>query len=187
MSDGAFDTTSYSLLVQRIQDGDSAAESEFVTQFRPRVLLIASARMRDREAAHDLTQDVLMAVLTGLRRGQLREAEKLPAYVQGTLKNLANNYLRAQQRRGECGLDVVTEAWRNPVEEREWEERRRLIVEEIKQCSDIDQKILLYGMVDGHSSEEIAKKLGLSHDAVRARKSRVIRKITEKFSSLSQK
>ena len=181
MSDSNVDASRDRELVLRIQAGETTAEHEFVTRFRPRVLLIAVARMRDRDAAHDLTQDVLIAVLLGLRRGQLREPEKLPAYVQGTLKNLANNYLRNREHRSECSLDSLLEASKDSVAEREVEERRRLVAQEIGNCNIVDQKILLYGLVDGHSLEEIAKRLGMSHEAVRARKSRVIRRITKKF------
>lgn len=174
-------------LVERIRSGDPAAEEALVVQYRRQILLIATVRTRDREAAHDLAQETLMAVLQAARAGQIREAEKLAAFIQGTARNLINNYLRSRARLSECNLEAVHEAGSDSVAEREFQERRRLVQEEIRGCNVLDQKILLYSLVDGHSLAEVAKRLELSHEAVRARKSRVIKRITKKFAGLSQK
>ena len=72
------------------------------------------------------------------------------------------------------------------MEELESLERRRLLQRELESFSAIDRKILLLSLVDGHSLADVALKLNLSHDAVRARKSRAVRKITSKFAGLSQ-
>src|SRR5262249_22348806 len=92
-------------LAERIHRGDEAAEEELVNAYRRGILAIATARVRDREAALDLTQEVLMAALRALREGHLREPEKLPAFIQGTARNIINNFLRTRIRRSECPLD----------------------------------------------------------------------------------
>src|SRR5215470_4033362 len=92
-------------LVERVRAGDIAAEEELVSTYRRGVFAIAAARTRDREAALDLTQEVLIAVLKAVRGGQLREPEKLAAFVHGIARNLINNYLRVRVRRAECELD----------------------------------------------------------------------------------
>jgi len=175
-------------LVDRIRAGDPTAEEQLVAQYRRGILLIATVRTRDREAARDLTQEILIAVLLALRKGQLRESAKLPAFVQGTARNLINNYLRTRIRRSECDLEGVEEiASADPVQELESGERQRLVRRELAAFSVADQQILLLSMVDGHSLAEVAQRLNLSHDAVRARKSRMLKKITKKFVDLSQK
>src|SRR5215469_17837179 len=80
-------------LAQRIFEGDPSAEQELVTTYRRGVLITANARTRDYEAALDLTQDVLVAVLKALREGKLRQPDKLSAFVNGVARNLINNYL----------------------------------------------------------------------------------------------
>jgi DNA-directed RNA polymerase specialized sigma24 family protein len=45
----------------------------------------------------------------------------------------------------------------------------------------MDQQILRLSLVDGYSLAHVAEKLHLSHEAVRARKSRLIRRIAKKF------
>jgi RNA polymerase sigma-70 factor (ECF subfamily) len=173
------------VLAQRILAGDRSAEDELVTRYRRGVFVIAVARTRDRDAALDLTQEILIAILKALRGGQLRESAKLSAFIQGTARNLINNYLRAKAHHAEVELD--DEAYSaDPVEELESLERRRLVQRELESFSITDRQILLLSLVDGHSLAEIAQRLNLSHDAVRARKSRAVRKITKKFARMSQ-
>ena len=173
-------------LAERIRSGDPAAETELFSAYHRAVLLIATARTHDREAARDLAQEVFIAVLKAVREGQLREAEKLPAFIQGTARNLINNYLRTRVRRGECELADTEVRGGNLVEQLESAERQSLVRREIESFSAVDQQILLWSLVDGHSLVEIAARLSMSHEAVRARKSRMVKKITKKFAGASQ-
>jgi len=174
-------------LVARVQAGDPAAENELVNTYRRAVLLIASVRTRDREAARDLTQETLLAVLKAVREGKVRDAQKLSAFVQGTARNVINNFIRSRARRFECDLESAAEPVTDPIADIELAERQRLIRRELESFSGTDQQILLLSLVDGHSLVEVAQRLRLSHDAVRARRSRMIRKITKKFAQLSHK
>ena len=174
-------------LAARIRAGDRQAEEEFATAYGRAVMVIATVRTRDREAARDLAQEIVIAVLKALRDGQLREETKLTAFVHGTARNLINNYIRSKSRRPECDLDSVVEPSSDPVEKLECADRERLIRRELESFGPMDQQILLLSLVDGHSLVEVAQRLELSHDAVRARRSRMIRKITKKFASMSQK
>lgn len=172
-------------LVQRIRAGDPLAEEELVNNYRRGLLVIATVRTRDREAAQDLAQEVLIAVLKALRDGQLREAQKLGAFIQGTARNLINNYLRLRSRRPESDLDSIQEPSTDPVKELESADRLWRIRQELENFSPVDQQILLLSLVDGHSLLEVAERCKMSHDAVRARRSRMIRKITKKFGGVS--
>ena len=188
MATGADASASQSkTLIGRIRTGDECAEDELVRLYSRPLFAIAAARTGDREAARDLTQEVLMAVLQAARNGKVRESDKLAAFIQGTARNLINNYFRIRGRRAECSLEAVAGAGRDPVEEHEAAERSRLVRQELKSYSVLDQQILLFSLVDGHSLAEVAERLKMSHDAVRARKSRLIKKITKKFGGLSQK
>ena len=84
-------------------------------------------------------------------------------------------------------MDPATAYAPNLVEELESAERRRLVRLELESFSLADQQILLLSLVDGHTLVEVAQRLSMSHDAVRARKSRLLRKITKKFERMSQK
>jgi len=174
-------------LAARIQAGDRSAEEQLFHTYQRSVLLIAAARTRDREIARDLTQEVFIVVLGALREGRLREADKLAAFIHGTARNIINNFLRTRARHAECELDEASAAAGNVIEELESAERQRLVNQEIASCSPVDQQILLWSLVDGRSLAEIAERLEMSHEAVRTRKSRLVKKFTKKLSKLSHK
>ena len=96
------DRTPEALLADRIRAGDRSAEEELVKKYRAGVLMIATARTRDPEAARDLVQEIFIHVLKAARDGQLREPEKLGAFIQGTARNVINNFLRTRTRSAEC-------------------------------------------------------------------------------------
>jgi RNA polymerase sigma factor (sigma-70 family) len=174
-------------LAQRILGGDRSAEDELVKAYGRGVFAIAAARTHDREAARDLTQETLVAVIKALREGQLRDVCKLGAFIQGTARNIINNYQRRQARRSECELVSADVPGVDPVEERESAERQLLVRQALQAFSVTDQQILLLSLVDGHSLDEVARRLNMSYDAVRARKSRMLRKIKKRFAHVSQR
>ena len=172
---------------ERIRHGDRAAEEELVKTYRRGLVLIIAERIHDADSAPDLAHDVLIAVLRALRDGRVREPEKLSAFIHGTARNLINDFLRGHFRRAECALGEVELPSREPWEEHESEEQQRLLRRELESYGPIDRQILLWSLVDGRSLVEIAKSLEMSHSAVSARKSRLVRKIIQKFSEMSQK
>jgi RNA polymerase sigma factor (sigma-70 family) len=178
-------TISGTSLAERIRAGDSSAEEDLVRTYGRGVIAVARIRTGDPEAARDLAQQVLLEAVKALRRGELREADKLAAFIQGIARNLINNFLRTRVRRGECPLDTVELNTRDPVEEQELAERQRLVQTEISSFNAIDQQILFWSLVDGRPLAEIATSLNMSHEAVRARKSRAIRKLKSRFTSVS--
>lgn len=179
--------TAHASLVERIRAGDSAAEAELYAAYSRGIFLIATVRTRDSEAARDLTQDVFLAVLAAVRAGQLRDAQKLPAFVQGTARNLINNFLRSRAHRAECELPDAELRGGNLIDDLELAERQRLLHRELDSFAPLDRRLLVWSLLEGHSLVDIAKRLNLSHDAVRARKSRLIKKIAEKLAALSQR
>jgi RNA polymerase sigma factor (sigma-70 family) len=178
-------TISGTSLAERIRAGDPSAEEDLVRTYGRGVLAIARVRTGDPEAARDLAQQVLLEAVKALRRGALREAGKLAAFVQGITRNLINNFLRTKVHRAECSLDAAELNTRDPIEEQELAERQRLVQVAIRSFSAIDQQILFWSLVDGRPLAEIATSLNMSHDAVRARKSRAIRKLKSRFASVS--
>src|SRR5687767_12969892 len=62
---------------------DAVAEAEFCRRFAPRVRLYGLRHLRDRHAAADLVQQVLMTTLERLRAGSLRDPERLASFICG--------------------------------------------------------------------------------------------------------
>src|SRR5215212_469929 len=82
-------------LVSRIREGDEEAETRLVELFSRAVRVMVRVRTGRRLDEQDLTQEVLMAAITGVRRGQLREVDRLGAFVAGIARNVINNRLRS--------------------------------------------------------------------------------------------
>jgi RNA polymerase sigma-70 factor (ECF subfamily) len=175
------------LLDRRIRDGDSSAEDELVSRFSRPVFVMLLARLGDVEAARDLAQDVLLSVLRALRDGKLEQPERLAAFVRGTAKNLANNYLRTQQRRRIRGETDWQSSDPDPEFRLEQREEAKLVEIALRDLASRDRKILLWTLVDGRSATEVAARLGMSPGAVRQRKSRALGRIRRRFRKLSRK
>lgn len=78
-------------LVRRItrQDGAREAEAELCRRFAPRIRLYGLRHLRAPDAAADLVQAVLLAVLRAAREGRIAEPERVDRFVLGTCRNIA--------------------------------------------------------------------------------------------------
>src|SRR5690349_13824654 len=91
--------TDHAPLVRRIREGDPLAEDELVRLFERRVFWVVRRRIQEHETSRELADDVMMAVVCALRDGRLQDAGKLRAFIYGTARNLANNYVRSRASR----------------------------------------------------------------------------------------
>ena len=168
-------------LVARIQSGDRAAEARIVELFAPAVQAMARVRSRGTVDQQDISQDVLIAVITALRRGQLRDSERLGPFVAGVARNVISNELRGRRTRPSQPLaeeDVPVADLRDEMARRD---RARMLRAALEEMSDADRRILVLTLVQGLKSGEIASRLGLDDQVVRARKSRAVRRLTERI------
>ncbi len=175
-------------LVRRIQQSDAPAEEELGAYFHPRVVTLAAVRLRDTEAAREIAQETLLAVILAVREGKVREPEKLPAFVYGTARNLVNNHLRSRSQKPDpepLPADVAAPSASPAVEE---VEQRRIVVRAALQClNQLDRKILLHTLVEGRNPREIAPLVGMSAENVRTRKARAIKAVIEEMGKLTRK
>lgn len=168
-------------LAARVQAGDRAAETRIVELFSPAIRAMARVRARGAVDQHDVCQDVLIAVITALRRGQLREVERLAAFVAGVARNVISNELRVRRNRTGQPLeadDVAIADLRDEMAERD---RARMIRSALGDVTPGDRQILVLSLVQGLKSGEVATRLGLDPQVVRARKSRALRRLIERM------
>jgi RNA polymerase sigma factor (sigma-70 family) len=166
----------WAFLVARIRERDPAAEEDLVNFFLPRIYTMLVTRTRDREAARDLTQDVLLSVLGALRNGQLRRPESLESFIYGTARNQLSSFARGTWKRNNP-VPVSADGPFDPASQLAIADRSAQFVEALKQLSTVDRQILLLSLVDGKKPREIASLLGYSPEALRKRKSRAVRRI----------
>jgi len=163
---------------ERIERGDPEAEEWLIQTFYGRIYALAVVRTRDREVAQDLTQEIMLAVLQALRRGNLHHRSSLPGYVYATARNCVSYYFRT--RKLETGIPEQGLADRllpDPEESFHAKERKQIVVKAISALGTSEQRILRLTLVEGLKSGEIAERLGLKSEVVRKRKSRAIQKL----------
>lgn len=168
-------------LVARIRSGDADAEGRLVEMFSAAIKAMTRVRTREKLDGEDVCQDVLIAVLTALRRGQLRDAERLGAFIAGVSRNVINNQLRSRaSRRIEplTGDDIQIGDLREELARRD---HRRMLRAALNEVGPVDRRILVLSLVHGLKSGEVAERLALDPQVVRARKSRALRKLIDRL------
>ena len=90
---------------------DSAAEAELYRRLWPRVRLYGMRHLRDRHAAADLAQQVLLMTLERLRAGEVREPERIASFVLG-----ASRMTVLEIRRGTRRRETLLETWGDAAE-----------------------------------------------------------------------
>jgi len=165
-------------LVGRIRSGDEQAEARIVDLFSRPVRMMVRVRAGRRLEEDDVVQEVFVAALTSLRRGQLRDADRLGAFVAGIARNVINKRLRNTRRAaveplaGNAGAAVAD--LREEIARRE---RRASVRRALDDLAPEDRRILVLTVIEGLRSSQIAQRLGLTEEAVRARKSRALKRL----------
>jgi RNA polymerase sigma factor (sigma-70 family) len=184
-SEGAIDREEHPL-AERIRGGDPSAEEELVERYHRPVYSVAAARTRDPEAAQDLAQEILLAVLEALRAGRLENVERLSAFVQGTARNRINTYLAALYRERNRQLAPPALPVATPDDRYEQTEKATVVRRALEGLAPQDRKILLLTMVDGLKPGEIAARLGISSERLRKRKSRALQRVRKAVEKMSR-
>jgi RNA polymerase sigma-70 factor (ECF subfamily) len=184
------DTMDLPGLVRRVASGDSSAEHALIEHVAPRVRAMTLARTRDVDLARDLTQESLIAILVAARKGQIRDLDRVAAFVCGVARNIINNHHRRTTKLQESPLDdellhsglpgLIARSGDEEID------RQRLMARALSTLGASDREVLLLTLVDGLKPGEIAEKTGLSPDVVRTRKSRALKRVLEAIGSQSQ-
>jgi len=81
-------------LVRKIQAGDAAAESELVSRYGRGVTILIRRASSDASAVDDLYQLTFQIALEKIRRGDVREPEKLSGFICSLARNLVIDHFR---------------------------------------------------------------------------------------------
>jgi len=85
-------------LVSRIRAGERQAEVELVERYSPLVKVIIRRKVSDTTVADDLYQEIFWTVLEKIRRGGVREPERLSGFVCGVARNHVMHHFRRMAR-----------------------------------------------------------------------------------------
>jgi RNA polymerase sigma-70 factor, ECF subfamily len=163
-------------LARRLAAGDREAEAELFRRLAPRVRLYGLRHLRDRAAADDLAQDVMMMTFDGLRSGKVRQPEQLASYVLGTCRKVVADVRRCVERRQRLlerhGRELLplASAAEPPLD-----------LERLAHClaglSERERTIVVLSFYADRSSDQIGDELGLSAGNVRVVRHRALARL----------
>lgn len=118
-------------IVRRIIAGDSAAEDEVVRRYRQGVAVIIDRIVRSQSATDDVSQETFKIVLEKLRRGDLRQPERLSGFVCSVARNAAIDYIRRarqlQNREENCDAEHIPDPAPSQFDEILKQEKARVV------------------------------------------------------------
>lgn len=164
-------------LGKRISTGmDRDAEAELFRRMAPRVRLYGLRHLREEQAAQDLVQQVLIAVILALRASRLREQEKLASFVLGTCRmtvlDLRRGAYRKQQLLEYFGAEFV-DAFEPSM--------LHLDTEQLTRCLQVlkerERAVVVMTFYDEQSGAEVAAFLRVSEANVRVIRHRAIHQL----------
>jgi len=154
-------------LVRRILAGERSAEEELVCRYTRGVTIIVRRIVKDPSVTEDLCQETFRLVLEKVRRGDLREAERLSGFVCSLARNLAIDYFRQAARRETLEDMEATRPLPDPAPDqlslllqKEKAKAIRQVLKELK--SERDREVLYRFYIAEEEKDQICTDLGLS-------------------------
>jgi RNA polymerase sigma-70 factor, ECF subfamily len=166
-------------VVRRIGSGhDPEAEGELFCRMAPRVRLYGLRHLRDRQAADDLAQQVLITTLEALRAGRLREPEKLASFVLGTCRMTVLDLRRGAERRArlleQFGEDLLVPP-QPSIPELDDEQLTRCV----QTLKERERTVVVMTFYDERTGADVAAFLGVSEANLRVIRHRAIHRLRE--------
>jgi RNA polymerase sigma-70 factor, ECF subfamily len=155
-------------LVRRIVDGDRDAERELVERYWRGIRIVLGRSSRDRAALDDLCQDTFRIALEKIRRGDIREPERLSGFMVMLARNLAIEHHRRVARQAErlqesAASDREPLGPADPLERLLQAENAQVVRQVLAELpSDRDREILFRYYLAEEDKDRICADLGLS-------------------------
>ncbi len=156
-------------LVRRITAKDLQAEEEMILRYRAGVFQIIYQIVRNWSTAEDLCQETLMKALEKIRRGEVREPEKLSGFICGIARFIAIEYIRKMRATMKIENTDVAEYIPDPspdpaeqLLDKERAETVRKVISELKVSR--DREVLYRYYILEEEKDKICSALNLTRD-----------------------
>ena len=157
---------------------DSAAEAELYRRLAPRVRLYGLRHLRDRQAAADLVQQVLLMTLERLRAGEVREPERIASFVLGACRMTVLEMKRGERRRSE-----LLETYTDKDEVFDAPEPLALDPDRLAVClealSERERSVVVMSFFADKAADEVGREIGTSGGNVRVIRHRALGRLRE--------
>lgn len=152
---------------------DAAAEAELYRRLAPRVRLYGLRHLRDRAAAADLVQQVLLMTLERLRAGEVREPERIASFVLGACRMTVMEMRRGQKRREEIlALHADNQEAFEAPEPLALDPHR--LAGCLERLSERERSVVVMSFFADKAADEVGAELGLSGGNVRVIRHRAL-------------
>jgi RNA polymerase sigma-70 factor (ECF subfamily) len=159
---------------------DIAAEAELYRRLAPRVRLYGLRHLRDRQAAADLVQQVLLMTLERLRAGKVREPERIASFALGTCRMTVLEMRRGEQRRSE-----LLEKWVPASAGMTYEAQEPLALDPdrlaacLEALSERERSVVVMSFFADKAADAVGAELGISGGNVRVIRHRALGRLRE--------
>ncbi len=156
-------------LLSRVREGDRRAFARIYEQYRPKLCRAAYRRLRDRDTAEELVQEIFTKLW--VRRGALRIEQSLDQYLYRSLRYEVINHCRAlavreryasQYRHGTAPHDEPTQHLLA------YNELNARMEKELDKLPEKCRAVFELSRHQGYSTVQIAEALGISPKTVEA-------------------
>jgi len=172
-TDSAVDWTE---LVARIQRGDDAGMEELYRLFA-RGIRFYLCRQLGMQELDDKVHDTFLIVVQAIRRGDLREPERLMGFVRTVVRRQVAAHIDqvVHSRRDEMHLDLgvrVADRQRDPEQNMAHQQKNDFMLDILRQLSERDREVLTRFYLHEETQEEICGEMNLTETQFRLLKSR---------------
>jgi RNA polymerase sigma-70 factor (ECF subfamily) len=156
---------------------DREAEAELYRRFARRVRLYGRRHLRDAHLAEDLMQQVMLVTLDALRRGRLREPERIASFVLGTCRMSLIDLKRTAARRDRLleryGEDLIPDDPREPASALD----RERLIGCLERLSERERSVIVASFFDGDDAQDVGSALNVSAGNVRVIRHRALERL----------
>jgi RNA polymerase sigma-70 factor (ECF subfamily) len=151
-------------------------ETALCKRFAGRIRAYGLRHLRNEQAARDLVQHVLLAVIEASRAGRIEDPERIDAYVLGTCRNASRDMRRGalrQDRVADAMAAVVPSGW-----EPDWSGPDRLRLQGcLQKLEPRDRAVVIMTFMEEQTAEAIAAALAVSPGNVRVIRHRTLARL----------
>jgi RNA polymerase sigma-70 factor, ECF subfamily len=176
-------TVDWAALVALVKAGDDAGMEQLYKLFSRGIRYYLCRQLGPQEL-EDKVHDTFLIVVNAIKRGDLREPERLMGFVRTVVRRQVAAYIETavHTRREQTDLETgvtVADRRQNPEQEAIVREKSELMKSALAQLSDRDRDILVRFYLKEQSQEQICQEMQLTETQFRLLKSRAKAKFGE--------
>ncbi len=167
-------------LLAQAKQLDPAALHALHQRFYEPVARYIGFKVGDPHTVEDLSGEVFVRVIQGLKRGQAWQ-DSPQGWIMGIARHVVADFYRQRERMSEVelneGLTAATET--SPVHQATLNERKRLLEQAIQQLGTEQRDVILLRFMEGIDIQGVAKALNKTPGAIKALQYRALRTLAE--------